>query len=796
MDSERKVNTMKAKFVREFEVIWQPKRTHSGWQVNPERLRETLLYLYWWLPENEWWKIYGDGRNFGGKDSVALTLNVLNDEALFNNISFHSPEDFWPIFIFYGKDTRLNLELNLGDPDKEGSLNKWIETMFDNGHQIYLSGDAKFFDNLLGGGLDPTSDDAFNMYNYETKQTRSDVGCNTGLRSELGRKIEREHPESLLPSVPTRNYIPDGNHCFCRLTEHMVFDRCMSCMNLESQPSMGTAAKEQTLGHFLSNINSRGVRNGAFQLHFDGKKLEQVTLNVNHAETISAPATHFADNQYSEILDNVESKDMFFQLPEKLRIHLKWPTSQISEIDLETQIWMLHWEMHELERMDEDPRKYTNRLKPGASHGSTDPKDYRFGLTEDDKKRYLELADLYHGLTLLRYGSSKLYPYLMKRVDVFPQMLKDLPFHSLFRGGTEGGERSHYLHQCLYFGHSARGGGWKCQDPIITLFRWYYRLLRRRLAKCPPAVQEAYEEYVKKKFREDGLDYSNEMTVAEGDPSDTGDLQAVPPVESSSTSHQVDFPLEPSDPSTMELSASYKRGDTVFVEREGKVLKAMVCELTPEKKRVKVAVNAKERPVLMEISNLHESMPQVLRGLTFAISGRLNDKDKTGITNAEQLSPVILRNGGKVFNKDISKVCDASFIMVTSQKEVDKDFKKINKSIIHAYRYKWPIVSKTFVLHADEEKSLPDIEKHKLNLTNLDNAPASSLLQVKPVRQSELLCSNKRSAHRDLKKVLRMKRKLGQLEESNSIPQREPKRAANGYIVSEADVCKVCQRLP
>ena len=77
------------------------------------------------------------------------------------------------------------------------------------------------------GGLDPTREDAFNMYIYETKQTRSDVGRNTGLRSELCRKIEREHPESLLPSVPTRNYIPDGNHCFCLPTEHMVFDRCM-----------------------------------------------------------------------------------------------------------------------------------------------------------------------------------------------------------------------------------------------------------------------------------------------------------------------------------------------------------------------------------------------------------------------------------------------------------------------------------------------------------------------------------------------------------------------------------------
>ena len=86
--------------------------------------------------------------------------------------------------------------------------------------------------------------------------------------------------------------------------------------------------------------------------------------------------------------------------------------------------------------MDEDPHKYVNRFKPGASHGSSNPKVYRFGLTEDEIVRYLELADLYHGLTLLRYGSSKLYLYLMKRVDVFSQMLKDLPFHSLLRGGT------------------------------------------------------------------------------------------------------------------------------------------------------------------------------------------------------------------------------------------------------------------------------------------------------------------------------------------------------------------------
>jgi len=109
LDSERKVNIVKAKYNKEFEVVWKPKRTHSGWQINPERLRETLLYLYWWLPENEWWKIYGDGRNFGGKDSVALTLNTLNDEAMFNGVAYHSPEEYWPIAIFYGKDKQKQM---------------------------------------------------------------------------------------------------------------------------------------------------------------------------------------------------------------------------------------------------------------------------------------------------------------------------------------------------------------------------------------------------------------------------------------------------------------------------------------------------------------------------------------------------------------------------------------------------------------------------------------------------------------------------------------------------------------
>lgn len=70
----------------------------------------------------------------------------------------------------------------------------------------------------------------------------------------------------------------------------------------------------------------------------------------------------------------------------------------------------------------------------------------------------------------------------------------------------------------MYFGHSARGRGWKCQDPIITLFRRYYRFFRRRLAKCPATAQEAFNQYVKEMFEEAGLDQTEEMSTADNQP--------------------------------------------------------------------------------------------------------------------------------------------------------------------------------------------------------------------------------------------------------------------------------------
>lgn len=116
--------------------------------------------------------------------------------------------------------------------------------------------------------------------------------------------------------------------------------------------------------------------------------------------------------------------------------------------------------MHVLCKKDPDPRLSQSSLLPGSSAGSHNARDYRFGLLESEIDEYTCPADLPHGLMLLHYGSSRLYPYLITRVDIAQLLLKELPFHSLFPGSTEDGEHCHYLHQCVSvsYGHSYRVG--------------------------------------------------------------------------------------------------------------------------------------------------------------------------------------------------------------------------------------------------------------------------------------------------------------------------------------------------
>ena len=392
IDSERRTDQLKYKWHKEFEVVLQPSRTKTGWRINPERLRKCVSFAYPWLQEvdTEWWRLYGDA-----------------------------------LWMIDGSDSRLNLQLNIGGVD--GYLNSWIDSMAQEGHKTFVASDNMFANAILGGGLDPKSNDNFSIYAFETTLTCSEVGENTGVRSEIKRQIEREHPESLLPAVPTSHFIPCANHMFVRITEHLLTLRVMSCLN---EGVVGND-KAGPLNKLLSNINIRGVRGGHFQLKFDGPKLEPISLNVSHAETISAPPEAFS-TEFPHILDGVALNEQFPQLlPTGLQTTLDWPTSTITYYELEKKIWEIHWKMHVLCRKDPDPRTSESYLLAGSSPGSQSAADYRFGLLDAEIEEYTRLADLHHGLMLLHYGSSRLYTYLMTRVDIVPLLLKELPFHSV-----------------------------------------------------------------------------------------------------------------------------------------------------------------------------------------------------------------------------------------------------------------------------------------------------------------------------------------------------------------------------
>ena len=314
-DSERQTDKLKMRFNKEFEVLLEPVETKTGFRVNPDRLVDCLHFVYPWLSDipNEWWRLYGDARTYGGKKSVLVSISNINNETLLHGVHFQSPQDCWPIHIFYGGDSRLNLELNLNRSCKPGYLNDWVENMHDRGSSVYIASDAMFADAILGGKLDPKSDEDINLYNYETVQTKSAVGSATGLRSELERKIEREHPESLLPAIATDHFIPCANHMFARITEHLIKRRVVSCLELEhlgKSKGEGAAEKEAALKHLLANINARGVRNGKFSITMENNKLQPITLNVKSAELISAPPSAFT-TKYNHILDNVASHNDF-----------------------------------------------------------------------------------------------------------------------------------------------------------------------------------------------------------------------------------------------------------------------------------------------------------------------------------------------------------------------------------------------------------------------------------------------------------------------------------------------------
>lgn len=169
--------------------------------------------------------------------------------------------------------------------------------------------------------------------------------------------------------------------------------------------------------------------------------------------------------------------------------------------------------MHEINRMEPTPV-----LVDEGKKGSTNPKDYLFGVTNEKVTSYIKSADIFHGLMCYGYGSDALTPYMTKCVDIIPILLRSLPFKSMMRMSTEGGERMHYMHQQRFFQHSSRGGGWVYQDPLLNIFHHMYRQIRERISGTDEENVQKFETFVNECLEgkhDDGFALKNTLPVKE-----------------------------------------------------------------------------------------------------------------------------------------------------------------------------------------------------------------------------------------------------------------------------------------
>ncbi|KAJ8042552.1 hypothetical protein HOLleu_13637 [Holothuria leucospilota] len=504
--SQKEESEQKSQYLREFLSSLEPQRTPTGWRLNPHSLIALLSFKYFWADGPKYWKLYGDGREIGGRQSTYLAISFLNNEAYLHNMLYHDPNEIFPIAIFYEKDSRDNLEENCSS-----WLNKFITEKTKEGHTFYLCGDEMFLEAVLDGSgiLAPNSESGWNIYLNMSVEDKNTTCKETGLRTSLPLQIDRCHPENLLPSIPLENVAMCIMHGLARVVEKLLtleVQDVLSEANTSHEAGVDRGAYiDCKISTLESNVNKSGVKQGNFCVTFDKSgKLCPIKLNKDHALIILSPPPNGMSDIYPHILTNVCSQRIIKNtLSRSVQEHLQL-CNDFSVFQLVQQIWKHFFEMYDILRKDPQPT-----LKVASREGSLDPSDYLFGYTDSDKSSYKFHAECFYQLFKLRYTYKELTPYMMKFIDVAPLLMKSLPF-SLGRLQNEGGEHANYLHNRFYYHHTTRHGGVNRVDPILALFNNMYKrisfdILKGNGSDCGVKASDAFKKYMRNRVATSGI---------------------------------------------------------------------------------------------------------------------------------------------------------------------------------------------------------------------------------------------------------------------------------------------------
>ena len=457
-----------------------------------------MHYKYYHLDNSvKQWRLYGDGREIGGEHSTFIGISILNNEALLHGVNFQSPKDIYPIHMFYESDNRDNLEMNLGFP---ASSNTLFNSMLDNDHQFYLTGDEMFLESILDSSneLSPTSDTGWNIYSkcHKTYKTSKSELTDDGFRTDLNKTIDRRHPDNIFSVCSTQNVVLCILHAVTRCTEKLLsleIENILSEANKlnECVAGEGDVYRSTAIGNLETNLNKRYVRQGKFRVLFNKNgSAEQISLNKDHALAVLKPHSATYPHPLYKVLPN---KIINVDLPENVLLRLGLSESY-TEFEFVKLIWQNFNDMVQILRLDRMPDKHPSDLT------LQDIQDHQWGYTPEELLEYKEKAETFYQLFSLRYKSSSLTPYMIKLIDHAPQLMTTLPF-PLARYQSEGGEHVNQQHNRFFFLKTMRNGGKNSAHVFFDMLKhkWielFYELSKYTTSTCE-SKQNAGQEFLK-----------------------------------------------------------------------------------------------------------------------------------------------------------------------------------------------------------------------------------------------------------------------------------------------------------
>ena len=234
-------------------------------------------------------------------------------------------------------------------------------------------------------------------------------------------------------------------------------------------------------------VKRQVFRVNKLKLKTDGTLDKEVKLSNKEAYTLLLPADKISDSGCRHLLDGVTSDTVMVSIPENVRKIMGWSEVKVSESVVEQNIWDYFYEAIDI-LVQSDP--YPTLIDSKGEYTS-DPSDYRWGLSNDQIKKYSDAMDKFYSLFSLRFGYKSLTPYMVMLIYNCPQLLQKIPFGAIKRFSTEGGEHLHYMHQRFYYQHTQREGSYKTTHPAKQILLQSYKEMRFRLVEyCKSSVDE------------------------------------------------------------------------------------------------------------------------------------------------------------------------------------------------------------------------------------------------------------------------------------------------------------------